>query len=309
MQFHRFTKYSVFSNWGWYSPKERQLLDKEIEVGTYINSLEQFIRQKPPVKALLVRFRQIQTNSATQESQYDSLLLELDMMVAELKEIRLNVLNRGGKDIPDAPNIFPNHQPAALIGEIQSYLAHRRANRNHADPFIAGFVIHYQADLRNHQAANFHRIMGSGGKVLYTVDVDGHLSVGDPRSTKHSVVAAGKVCKAAGIAQLEIDDRTDMYSAMLDYQARAGQLQLHINTSGDDAGGSRKANLDYLNHEAEALRIALAGWVPPQQQHARTVVIDFDSGHYAPSQAWKEAMSAWQMAGYKAKWSSISRRV
>ncbi len=308
MQFNRFTRFGFFSNWGSYSPTEVRLLDKEAEVGQYINSLEGFIRAKAPVKWLINRFRQIELNTAVKENEYSSLEVELDQMIKGIKEIRLNVLNRGGKDIPNAPTTFPNHQPAALVGEIQTFLDYRKRNRNKGDFFSTGFVIHYQADLKQNNAANFHQVVRSGGKVLYTLDVDGILSIGDPRSTKHSVVAVGKQCKAAGIAQLEIDDRTDMYKSMIDQKSRALDLKTRLENGEDDPKNDLRNNMEYLQHEAQSLESQLNGWVPPVNQ-TNTVLIDFDSGHYHPNQAWKEAMQGWAMAGYKAKWNPDSRRV
>jgi hypothetical protein len=149
--------------------------------------------------------------------------------------------------------------------------------------------------------------MDTGSKVLYTLDVAGILSIGDPRSTKHSVVAVGQTVKAAGIAQLEIDDRTDVYMSMRDYEQRARDLQATIDTDGDPKK-DLAANVAYYRHEAQELRVKLAGYVPPPVL-TRNVLIDFDSGHYAPSKAWREAMAAWTAAGYRAKWNPESRRV
>jgi len=46
--------------------------------------------------------------------------------------------------------------------------------------------------------------------------------------------------------------------------------------------------------------------VPPLDME-KTVVLDFDSGHYAPREAWKAATSAWNEAGYKVEWSTTSK--
>lgn len=303
MRFDRFTKWGFVTNWGWYSPVEKGLLAKEDEVGKLLASLEDFIRAKAPVKWLLTRFSQVQNNNAVKESQYGALEVELDGMIKEAKEIRLNVLNRGGDDIPDAPKTFPNHHPTALIGEIRTFLEYRMNNRAKPDPLHAGFVIHWNQSTK----AEFDKVIGTGAKVLYALDVDNILSIGDPRSTKHSVVAVGKTCKAAGTAQLDIDDRTDMYKSMQDYQQRADNLKITLRDKGD-AKGELAANIDYLQQQAKELDIKLQGYIPPPIT-TLGVLIDFDSGHYAPSEAWKEAMGAWKGAGYTAKWSPTSRRV
>jgi hypothetical protein len=61
---------------------------------------------------------------------------------------------------------------------------------------------------------------------------------------------------------------------------------------------------------AKELETGLNGWQPPaDEQRTRKVMIDFDSGHYAPHSAWKEAMAAWIQAGYEPRWAKDSRRV
>jgi hypothetical protein len=143
--------------------------------------------------------------------------------------------------------------------------------------------------------------------VLYKVDVHDILSIGDPASTKHSVVAVGEKCKAAGIAQLEIDDRTDVYKSMKDYERKGVEIRQRIADKGDPKG-DLVANAEYYEKQVADLGVQLNGYVPPPVA-SKTIMIDFDSGHYAPNQAWKEAMTAWAAAGYTAKWSTISRRV
>lgn len=280
------------------------MLATELKVGQYLASLEDFIRRKQLVKNLIHEFQMIQNRNDVKESEYSALQVKLDSLAEQAKKIRLEVLSRGGSDVPDAPKTFPNHQPAALIGEIRSFLEHRKQNRHKQDPFSSGFVIHYHTTT----AGAFKEIVNTGSKVLYTVDVDGILSIGDPKSTKHSVVAVGKECKAAGIAQLEIDDRRDLYEGMRDYERKALEMQKQLNEKGDDKEGSLKANIAYCMQQANERSIQLAGWTPPVQ-NINTVLIDFDSGHYSPRQAWKEALQAWRTVGYTAKWNANSRWV
>ena len=300
MKFYRFS--GTFSNWGWYSPTETRLLKKERDAGIYINGLEDFVRNTKAYGRHVANFRAIQLNTKVKENEYASVEKQLDDMIAELAEKRLHMLDKGGAKIPDATQVFPNHQPAALIGEIRNYLAARSIDRSNPDTAAPGFVIHYNATT----AQAFRDKIQTGGKVLYTVDVDDILSIGDPRTAKHSVVAVGKTCKAAGIAQLEIDPKLDVYLSAQDYRNRAGDLNRQI-VDGKDTRGDLKANYDYLIDAAEQLEVGLQGYVAPLI-HSATVSIDFDSGHYAPSGAWKEAMAAWQAAGYTAKWSRTSRR-
>lgn len=301
MKFYRFS--GRFSNWGWYSPTESRLLKKEREAGEYVAALEDFVRATATYGRWVARFRAIQMNTQVKESEYSAVEKELDDITAELAEKRLRMLDKGDAKIPDAPRTFPNHQPAALIGEIQNYLAARSIDRSNPQTAAPGFVIHYSAGT----AEAFRAKIQTGGKVLYTVDVDNILSIGDPRTAKHSVVAVGKDCKAAGTAQLEIDSRMDVYLSAQDYRNRAADLQRQIDLGAPDLRGELEANRAYLIDAASQLEVGLQGYIPPLIV-SETVSIDFDSGHYAPSGAWKEAMAAWRAAGYVAKWSRTSRR-
>ena len=89
------------------------------------------------------------------------------------------------------------------MNDIRVHLGHRKQRGAVQDPFLKGFVIHYQADLRNHGAVNFHKMIATGKPVLWALDVEGYLSIGDPQSNKHSVVVAGKKVYGAGTAQLD----------------------------------------------------------------------------------------------------------
>jgi hypothetical protein len=128
------------------------------------------------------------------------------------------------------------------------------------------------------------------------------------KQPRHSVVAVGKECKAAGIAQLEIDDRRDLYEGMRDCERKVQNMREDLKKQGDDKEGSKKANIAYYEQQASERRTQLQGWTPPVQ-NIDTVLIDFDSGHYSPRQAWKEALQAWRTVGYTAKWNPNSRWV
>lgn len=307
MQFHRFTQLGCLSNWGWYSPQEKQLLSQEVAVGKAISELEPFIRTSPSLQIHLNEFHAIQTNMSVRVQEYATVGQDLDRLAKAIVTARLNILNADGDDIPASAGAFLNHHPEALIGEIQSFLEYQHAQRQagRVDPFEVGFRIKYQQD-----PAEFDEIMEAGGKVLYTVSIDDILTIGDPRSTKHSVVAAGVDCKAAGIAQLDIDEKTDVYRAAQDYLQQVQVLdQRMLGLSPDShAWKEFKENRDVKQEGADELLAGLAGWVPPPQQ-TRRVLINFDSGHYTPHSAWKEAMAAWRAAGYEPRWSPDSRRV
>lgn len=304
MRFARFSWCGALSNWGWYSTQEKALLAKEEEVGKYLASLEDFIRSRQTVKNLLHEFQIIQYRSDVNESEYSTLQVKLEHLTQQVKQIRLEVLNQGGEIVPDSKLTFPNHKSSALIGEIRSFLARQKQNRlQRKDPLTSSFVIHYND--RTKEA--FESVMNKGFKVLYTVDVEDIISIGSGEHTKHSVVAVGKTCKAAGTAQLEIDDRTDMYKTMKEREQQALDLQKQIDEEVDPKGELQE-NLDYYKKQAKEISVKLKGYVPPVLE-TRTVLLDFDSGHYMPSKAWKEAMVAWKNAGYIPKWNPNSLRV
>ncbi|MER0799410.1 hypothetical protein AAA535_01980 [Pseudomonas aeruginosa] len=307
MKFHRFTHLGILSNWGWYSPQEKKLLAQEMAVGKAVLELEPFIRISPAMQVQLNKFHAIQTNMSVNVEDYATVEKELDRLASAIKDARLDILNADGDNIPASAGAFRNHHPDALIGEIQSFLHYQRSRQEegHVDPSMLGFRIKYQQD-----PDEFHEIMALGGKVLYTVSIDDILTIGDPKSTKHSVVAAGVDCKAAGIAQLDIDKNSDIYGAVQDYRKKILILDMEMSKhpEASKAWQEFKDNRDVMEEQAKELETGLAGWVPPAQQ-SRRVLIDFDSGHYAPHSAWKEAMAAWRAAGYEPRWSPNSRRV
>jgi hypothetical protein len=126
------------------------------------------------------------------------------------------------------------------------------------------------------------------------------------------VVAAGVDCKAAGAAQLKISEQADIYYTIQDYEEQVVWLEKRM----EGALGKRKEwqelkeNRDAKRASADELKVGLGGWTPPaQNQQTRKVMLDFDSGHYAPHAAWKAAMDAWTNAGYVPRWSKDSKRV
>jgi hypothetical protein len=306
MRFHRFTVLGKFTNWGWYSPQEQELLDLEVAVGTAITELEDFIRTSESLSVPILRYRIIQTNTDVRQEEYAKTKLDLEQIEQDIKKQRRKILNSGA--VPDSQTIFKNHHPEALIGEIQSFLSYQLAQQAMGNNTWRqmGFRVKYQQDPEL-----FKEIMESGIRVLYTVSVDNRLTIGDPRSTKHSVVAAGVDCKAAGAAQLKLSPKTDTYLTLKQYEEEILVLEKKMESpKSKDDYLTFKENRDYKITMAKELETGLNGWQPPaDEQRTRKVMIDFDSGHYAPHSAWKEAMAAWIQAGYEPRWAKDSRRV
>ncbi len=293
MKFARFATYGLFSNWGSYTEAENELLSLEGDIAKLIKD-NQWIVEVVSAKQTVQNFLTIQTNNSVLE-------IEMQEIGRKLREIKDTLASVIGK----SPT-FRNHQPDALVGEIRTHLAHRK------DAQFTGFgakVIHYQADLRLHNAANFHALLAKGQKVLWALDVDGYLSIGDPIGNKHSVVAVGHDVKGAGIAQLKIDQKTDTYLSMVDQNTRALALESQARETNDKKKKEELVeNAEYLKKMAKEYRSALGSWTPPANSE-KIIELDFDSGHYAPREAWKESTKAWNAAGYKVVWSSTAKFV
>jgi hypothetical protein len=298
MRFARFTWNGLAALLNWYSPAETSLIRKETAV---VGLLKQN-KWLPAVKGAdqsLREFLAIQARSDVAEAEYSAIDLRLDDIFT-----KLTGFIETAKKTPS----FQNHQPDALVGEIRGHLDARRQAR--ANPLNArhAMVIHYPADLRNHRGKNFHALLARGQKVLWTLDVEHCLSIGDPAGNKHSVVAVGMKVLGAGTAQLSCDDRTDSYYSMQDSISVAEDLERRAKTEGNQKEkGVLLANAEARRSMAAEIGEALNGWTPSVKTSNRTIVLDFDSGHYAPREAWKESTEAWNRAGYQVQWSSVSK--
>jgi hypothetical protein len=293
MKFKRFSTWGPLSNWGYYDAHEQKLLDLELEITKIIKDNEWMV-EPASVKPIIQEFLKLQAADAVEASE----MAGIEYKLREIKKTLTELLAK-------SPT-FPNHHPDALVGEIQTHLAHRKQAR------FSGFsarVIHYQADLRNHRAANFHAMLGTGQRVLWTLDVDGYLSIGDPLGNKHSVIAVGHTVKGAGTAQLKIDPKADAYFAMKDQYARASGFEVEAKLTTDKAKAALLLeNAKVLRGMGDEYKQAIGSWTPPANAE-KTVVLDFDSGHYAPREAWRESTKAWNTAGYKVVWSPDSKFV
>jgi len=306
VDFERFTKWGALSNWGWYSGPERALLAKELEVSKAFTKSEGFIKKEESVLKLFVKFMAIRLNTSVTAAEMGTIDQDLDAILADLKEERLKTLDKLGPNAPSAPAPFSNHQKDALVGEIRSYLATRKKQEYDPDPLKSGFVIHLNLNLPAPPTLDqFQLVVKSGAKVLWTYDVDGILSIGDPRSTKHSIVAVGKDVKAAGIAQKKIDQNEDAFHTLEQYKRDVESLneQLRIKFDSDV-----QANKEYKEQEIKILQESLGSWTPKPESNA-PVILDFDSGHYTPSGAWGDAVKAWNKAGFQVEWSRDARHV
>lgn len=296
MKFARFTSFSFLSNFGFYNPQEISILEKEGKVAKLLQD-NKWLVQVPLAKPFITRFLTIQTNNSVCAENIPSLNIELDGMIEAFEAMA------------SASPTFENHQPDALVFELISHLATRKMARNNVIERNTAKVISYKADLRNHNAENFHAMLQRGQKVLWALDVDGYLSIGDPQGNKHSVVAAGKVVKGAGIAQIKMCDRTDLYWSMKDTTSRASELERRAVAT---SNGKEKTELldvaEHLRLQADDFRNVLRGFIPPLDIQ-RIIELDFDSGHYAPREAWKASTAAWNEAGYIVEWSKTAKFV
>jgi hypothetical protein len=304
MRFSRFTSYGRLTDWGWYSTKEKELLELERKVAKRLTKYE-WASEIAKVKPLVQEFLKIQTNTSVQFEQYG----EIESRLKSMLEILTNLTKR---EVP----VFSNHQPDALVGEIRTHLAARSLARAGRVGPTTAMVIHFNTryaetignGIPDPRLVSFCQMIDSGQKVLWAFDIEEILSIGDPGSNKHSVVAVGQEVFGAGTAQLKLDPKTDQYLAMQDsarrameFENRAGQLE-----EGDRARNDLLENAMELRKWVEIERQALGDWQPPAHG-TRKIELDFDSGHYAPRSAWLASEAAWVMAGYEPEWSTTSK--
>lgn len=303
MRFSRFSSLGFLTNWGWYSPKEKELLELETEIARQLTANPQIIGVGRMV-SLVPEFLALQNNQSVDVADYGAI------------EIKLKTLRDNINGLIKSTNpVFRNHQPDALVGEIRTHLAMRTNARAGRARRTTAIIVHFNPNFpKTHQGqqdprlGQFRELIATGQKFLWAYGVDDILSIGDPNSNKHSVVAVGKDVYGAGIVQLKLDPRTDQYMAMMDQDARAAEMEKNARQF-PETDSTRKLlleNAGELRKMADFERKALSGWVPPQ--HASEVVeLDFDSGHYSPRAAWVKAEEAWGLAGYRVEWSTTSR--
>jgi hypothetical protein len=282
---------------GHYSTAEQELLDLEARVQRMLSANPRLLKVDK-LRPHIYEFFTLQVNNSVRTREYATIKKSLTDLLSRLELVAGTV----------SPT-FANHQPNALVGEIRTHI-HSRLEAVRLKPMTTtGAVIHYAADLRNHAAVNFHALISSGQRVLWTVDVDRFLSIGDPLGNKHSVVAAGKDVFGAGMAQLKIDKRMDTYLAMQEQLRRAGEYEEQAKNLPKEEKKTKEflENASHFCGMAEEYRLALSGWVPPEGKIRSTITLDFDSGHYAPRGGWLESERVWKAAGYGVEWSTTSK--
>jgi len=308
MDFERFTRRLFPASRGSYTKDELALLQKEAEVSRAFRDSEKFVKKETGTLQLFLKFMDLRLNTRIKTEEIPAIDRELKDILADLKEERLKTLDNLGPKAPSAPASFQNHHPDALVGEIRTYLATRKNQKYDPDPLQSGFVIHLNLANGNNKES-FGKVIMSGAKVLWTLDVEHILSIGDPRSAKHSVVAVGKDVKAAGIAQLKIDEKEDMYRTVESYKKRVIEYQQALQKAEKELDKQDiLANIEEMERSIEDLQTSLGQWTPKQDAEP-IVILDFDSGHYTPSKAWGDAVQGWNDAGFKVEWSRDARHV
>lgn len=194
--------------------------------------------------------------------------------------------------------IFYNLQAGNFTAELQEFTEYQAATSHIPDEtFICRFDTNMRPDLRTHDPANFRRLVRTGRRFLWTYDVGGILSIGSPEHNKHAIVADNAQLYAAGTGQIKIDPQIDKYLGYLELERKAALLRsqgLH-----DDKGNPYIALARQYKVPKPASMNALAD----------RVVLDFDSGHYHPSAAWKATYEVWGKAGFAVEKSSRGRTV
>jgi hypothetical protein len=317
MPFARFQGVSRIFNWR-YIPLERGLQAKEKEVGAYVASLEDWVKAAPTVKALVGEFEGIKTTPLA-ASDYQPTMWRLSKLLIALREARAAVLNEQGR-VRGEGGPFSNRLAAGMIGEVNEFLAPGEKLRITVpvDPAESVDKAAEQApdDLRwaggvaatiTGEQKRLRAALEDGGSVVWVYTANGLLTIGT--NTKHSVLAAGADVRAAGQARLSLppDEGRDSYFGAHQARQRARELEEQIAKIGEGKQKSDlQANLEHSRKEAERLeeKATRLGFDPskPRDKGQATILVDFNSGHYHPSQAWKATHQAWESLGYKVEW-------
>ncbi len=186
--------------------------------------------------------------------------------------------------------VFTNRQADNFINEQQEFLDYKEKSRNLPEEY-QGYICVFQREPEKFRAK-----VRSGQKFLWTYDTSGCLSIGSPTNNKHAIVAEGKNVYAAGIGQIKISDKEDQYMAYMDTLWKAECLK--------NEGKFDRVHNPYIE-DAEYMRCER----PASLAKTDVVVLDFDSGHYHPSDAWRKTKAAWAQAEFFVEKSTTSRRV
>jgi len=195
------------------------------------------------------------------------------------------------QEMDPSPNpIFQNSQAHELENERGEYLEYFESTKGLPEHQQA-YIVTYQRDPEK-----FQRRVLSGQRFLWAYDIFGRLSIGSPTNNKHAIVANGEDVFAAGIGRLKISPAEENYLAYQHLEWKAEQLRKQGHTD-------ERAN-PYIAM-ARARKVPR----PPQLGKGDVVVLDFDSGHYHPSDAWRKTKIAWAQAGFFVEKSTTSRHI
>jgi len=138
------------------------------------------------------------------------------------------------------------------------------------------------------ELAAFEDAVYCGWAIMWTLDVTDRLSVGMAGIASHAVLAQGLPVFAAG------EGKPDMPQDWFDYKVYDNTTQL--------ADWYKSQN----DSNAELGWRSVAERSRPRTQRRRevrthTVLLNFKSGHYLPTRAWRETLEAWQRVGFTVK--------
>ncbi len=203
--------------------------------------------------------------------------------------------------------------PHTITQDQERFLAGLHQELTARQIYQRGFITRYQTN-----AEHFHAMIRQG-LVLWTLDVDGILSIGSPQNNKHAVVAGGKDVFAAGEAYLKSAreyyiDRGELTHRQVELWAFIGGLDAEIeqlqrgneNALAQERGEERQRYLNEIGGIGVYNRITqISDQLAPSD--LPLVVLDFGSGHYAPRKAWRRATDMWTQAGFQVEWSKTSQ--
>jgi hypothetical protein len=336
MSFARFSSWGPLSNWGSYSKEETELLRRETELARFLATLEPWAASDAAIMRELTTFSGVQKGTIA-EPQYKDASQGMSGIEDRVRVRRAALLNENPNRGGEAP-VFKNHHPDALVGEIEQFLGRRgidasafllnvpipgendafEAERAHAKS-DADLEREFETALQQ-RVAQFHAKIASEGELLWVYSIEGILGIGSKDENKHSVVGRGSDVWAAGTVRLKIDEGETHFGRYRTAQQKIGFFtemiaKLEQDTTIDESKRKHqimefKANLAYQSGDADQAKAEYEklGFDPEQAgKAAKTVIVDFDSGHYTPSKAWARAAWAWRNLGYKVEFNPHGR--
>ena len=345
MQFARFQGLGRLTNW-WYDDKETALLKGEADLAAYIANLEGWATADATMQSHLANFALLQGGTFP-TSRYGAITAGMKQLQSEMRQRRAELLNENPSRVNDDPTFANHLPDALVgeiqqflgrglidksafrlvvpVPGEHTLLADAQLPDEALKPGLAPSMS--DEDLEAGLAASIAERMttlqeklSSEGDMLWTYSTDGLLSIGSSAESKHPVVGAGADVWAAGTVRLKITEGETTfgrYRSHIEKIERFRDMEKAAAADPSLTDDKRQRDLRDLRenrvlYEGEAVRDKAAyeklGFDP---DHAagigKTVVIDFDSGHYAPTEAWRRAASAWQKLGYKVEFNAEGR--